>query len=620
MRRMVAILMMACMFAATWAVPASTGNRADPTTVTVDVGGVQGVTLAELLAQLSKRSGMRIAAAPEVAGLRVDIAATAGVTLAEVLADLGARYRLTYRLNEGGTGVMVLKAAEYDERWAAVAPPGGRNVMEKSGALSSAAPSPGGGYYPPGPYGGEEYKRVYDGNYQDAATSPLSTFSIDVDTAAYSNVRRFLNAGRLPPPDAVRTEELVNYFTYDYRQPAGEHPFSVTAEAAACPWQPGHELVMIGLQGKNVPAEELPPANLVFLIDVSGSMAGANKLPLLKTAFKMLVKQLRAEDTVAIVTYAGRAGVALAPTAGSEKGKIAAAIDNLQAGGSTAGGAGIGLAYKLAGENFREGGNNRVILATDGDFNVGPTSEGELTRLIEEKRGEGIFLSILGFGMGNLKDNRMEMLADRGNGMYAYIDSAQEARKVMVGQMAGTLYTIAQDVKLQVEFNPAKVKAYRLIGYENRRLADRDFNDDGKDAGDMGAGHAVTAFYEVIPAGAAEGTGAVDPLVYQKPVAVASDDLLQVKVRYKKPAGAGSILLTERVGPERRGGTPSENFRFAAAVAEYALLLRDSEYKGQASYKQVLELAGGARGRDAEGYRVEFVRMVEITRLLADKE
>ncbi|MDR7866583.1 MAG: VWA domain-containing protein [Sporomusaceae bacterium] len=620
MRRIVAILMMACMLTASWAAPASMGNRVDPAAVTVDVGGVQGVTLAELLSLLSERSGVPIAAAPEVAGLRVDIAATAGRTLAEVLADLGARYRLAYRLNDGGTAVIVLKAAEYEEQWAAAMPLGGRNVLEKSVALSGAAPSPGGGYYPPGPYGGEEYKRIYDGNYQDTATSPLSTFSIDVDTAAYSNVRRFLNSGRLPPPDAVRTEELVNYFTYDYRQPAGEHPFSVTAEVAACPWQPGHELVMIGLQGKNVPAEELPPATLVFLIDVSGSMASANKLPLLKTAFKVLVKQLRAEDTVAIVVYAGRAGVALAPTAGSEKGKIAAAIDNLQAGGSTAGGAGIGLAYKLAGENFREGGNNRVILATDGDFNVGPTSEGELTRLIEAKRGEGIFLSILGFGMGNLKDNRMEMLADRGNGMYAYIDSAQEARKVMVGQMAGTLYTIAQDVKLQVEFNPAKVKAYRLIGYENRRLADRDFNDDGKDAGDMGAGHAVTAFYEVIPAGAAEGAGAVDPLVYQKPVAVASDDLLQVKVRYKKPAGLGSILLTERVGPERRVETPSENFRFAAAVAEYALLLRDSEYKGQASYGQVLELAGGARGRDAEGYRGEFVRMVEITRLLADKE
>jgi Ca-activated chloride channel family protein len=620
MRRMVAVLMMACMLAATWAAPASLGSRVDPAAVTVDVGGAQGVTLAELLALLSERSGVRIAAAPEVASLRVDIATTAGRTLAEVLADLGARYRLTYRLNDGGTAVIVLKAAEYDEQWATVMPQGGRNVMEKSVALSGVAPSPGGGYYPSGPNGSEEYKRIYDGNYHDVATSPLSTFSIDVDTAAYSNVRRFLNSGRLPPPDAVRTEELVNYFTYDYRQPTGEHPFSVTAEAAACPWQPGHELVMIGLQGKNVPAEELPPANLVFLIDVSGSMASANKLPLLKTAFKMLVKQLRAEDTVAIVVYAGRAGVVLEPTAGSEKGKIAAAIDNLQAGGSTAGGAGISLAYKLARENFREGGNNRVILATDGDFNVGPTSEGELTRLIEEKRGEGIFLSILGFGMGNLKDNRMEMLADRGNGMYAYIDSAQEARKVLVGQMAGTLYTIAKDVKLQVEFNPARVKAYRLIGYENRRLADRDFNDDGKDAGDMGAGHAVTAIYEVIPAGVAEGTGAVDQLAYQKLLTVASDDLLQVKVRYKRPAGMGSILLTERVGPERRAAVPSENFRFAAAVAEYALLLRDSEHKGQASYGQVLGLAGGARGLDAEGYRAEFVRMVEITRLLADKE
>jgi len=447
----------------------------------------------------------------------------------------------------------------------------------------------------------------------------LSTFSIDVDTASYSNVRRFINSGTLPPPDAVRTEEMLNYFTYDYPQPVGEHPFSVTTEVSDCPWQPGHQLVMIGLQGKNLATEELPPGNLVFLIDVSGSMAEPNKLPLLKTAFKLLVKQLREQDRVSIVVYAGRAGVVLEPTSGGDKAKIISAIDSLEAGGSTAGGEGIKLAYRIAKENFRKSGNNRVILATDGDFNVGVSSEGDLTRLIEERRNDGIFLSVIGVGAGNLKDSKMMALADKGNGNYAYIDNAQEAKKVMVGQLSGTLYTIAKDVKLQVEFNPDKIKSYRLVGYEKRVLDNSEFNDDKKDAGDMGAGHSVTALYEVIPVGAEDGTGRIDPLIYQRPVLVPSNDLLQVKIRYKNPAEDASVLFAKQVGVQDVVGAPSENFRFAAAVAEYAMLLRDSEFKSRSSYRQVLELAKGAKGKDAEGYRGEFIRMVETCQLLDDR-
>ena len=620
MRRIVVALVLICFATTTWATPVNFESRVKRTELPVEIRA-DGLPLADLLAVLSEHSGVSIAAVPEVAGLKVDIQISARTALEEVLASLGKRYALSYRLNEKRNAIIVFRTQYSDEHWNAHSPA----VMLKAGlheekSLTSAvvAPSPYGPYPTAGTYNDEEYSRIYDNNFQEAISSPVSTFSIDVDTASYSNVRRFLNSGKLPPPDAARTEELINYFSYDYPQPAGEHPFSVTTEVSTCPWQPGHRLVLIGLQGKSLPKEELPPGNLVFLIDVSGSMDEPNKLPLLKTAFKMLVKELREQDTVSIVVYAGRAGLVLEPTSGKDKAKIIGTIDSLQAGGSTAGGEGIKLAYRIAKENLRKHGNNRVILATDGDFNVGVSSEGELTRLIEERRNDGIFLSVIGVGEGNIKDNKMEALADKGNGNYAYIDSAQEAKKVFVGQLAGTLFTIAKDVKLQVEFNPAKVKAYRLVGYENRVMDKRDFNDDRKDAGDMGAGHSVTALYEVIPAGAPEEAGTVDPLVFQKPVIVPSDDLLQVKIRYKKPGAATSVLLTERVEGEK-AAAPSANFRFAAAVAEYAMLLRNSEFKGQASYRQVLELAQGAKGKDDEGYRGEFVRMVELSRLMDER-
>ncbi len=347
----------------------------------------------------------------------------------------------------------------------------------------------------------EEYNQIEEQPFLLVKNSPLSTFSIDVDTASYSNVRRFLNNRELPPADAVRIEEMINYFTSDYPYPQGNIPFSVTTEISQAPWQKQHKLVLVGLQGKPIAKENLPPSNLVFLIDVSGSMDEPNKLPLLKSAFSLLVQQLEKKDTVSIVVYAGAAGVVLPPTPGNQKSKILAAINNLEAGGSTAGGEGIQLAYKLAKDNFFKSGNNRVILATDGDFNVGVSSEGELVKLVEQYRNDNIFLTVLGFGMGNYKDNKMEQLANKGNGNYAYIDNSQEANKVLVSEMGANLLTIAKDVKIQVEFNPAKVQAYRLIGYDNRRLNDRDFNDDQKDAGELGAGHSVTALYEIIPVG-----------------------------------------------------------------------------------------------------------------------
>ena len=364
----------------------------------------------------------------------------------------------------------------------------------------------------------EEYDAIHENIFLEPSKNPLSTFSIDVDAASYSNIRRFLNNGQKPPIDAVRIEEMVNYFAYDYREPDGEDPLSIYTEIGVSPWNENHQLLHIGLQGKNVPTVDLPASNLVFLIDVSGSMAADNKLPLLRSSFKLLTKQLRAEDRVAIVVYAGAAGLVLPSTAGDQKDKINSALDNLQAGGSTAGGAGINLAYKIAKENFSEGGNNRVILATDGDFNVGASSNAAMERLIEEKRKDNIFLTVLGFGMGNYKDSKMETLADKGNGNYAYIDNISEAEKVLVNEFGGTLFTIAKDVKLQIEFNPAKVRAYRLIGYENRKLDKEDFNNDKKDAGDLGSGHTVTALYEIIPVGVESGEfiQAVDDLKYQK--------------------------------------------------------------------------------------------------------
>ncbi|MDT4898394.1 MAG: Ca-activated chloride channel [Acidobacteriota bacterium] len=469
----------------------------------------------------------------------------------------------------------------------------------------------------------EQYSHIDENPFLEVARAPLSTFSIDVDTASYSNTRRFLKDGQLPPKDAVRIEELINYFSYDYPQPVGDAPFSVTAEISAAPWNPSHRLVHIGLQGKRIATENLPPANLVFLLDVSGSMNEERKLPLVKSAMRMLAEQLTARDRVAMVVYAGSSGLVLPATAGDRKGEILAAIDRLEAGGSTNGGEGIQLAYKIAQENFIKNGVNRVILATDGDFNVGVTSEGDLVRLIEEKRQSGVFLSVLGFGTGNVKDSTMEKLADRGNGNYAYIDSLGEARKVLGEQIGGTLFTIAKDVKIQVEFNPKQAAAYRLIGYENRLLRDQDFNDDTKDAGEIGAGHTVTALYEVVPYGQKFENPGVDPLKYQQPIQHSelanSNELMTVKLRYKEPTRDDSKLVSVSLADSKDTGRESENFKFASAVAAFGMLLRDSKYKADASYNKVLELARASTGADSQGYRAEFIQMVETARMLSSQ-
>ncbi|MEJ8803822.1 vWA domain-containing protein [Pontibacter sp. H249] len=471
----------------------------------------------------------------------------------------------------------------------------------------------------------ENYNYIKESTFQNAKRNPLSTFSIDVDNASYSNVRRFLNQGQKPPVDAVRIEEMVNYFTYDYKQPTGDAPFSVYTELSECPWNKDNQLLHIGLQGKNIPTDNLPSSNLVFLIDVSGSMMSPDKLPLVKSGFKLLVEQLRPQDKVAIVVYAGAAGLVLPST--NKKKDMLQAIDALEAGGSTAGGAGIKLAYKVAQDNFMQDGNNRVILASDGDFNIGVSSDSELQRLIEKERESGVFLTVLGFGTGNLKDSRMEQLADKGNGNYAYVDNILEAKKVFVNEFGGTLFTIAKDVKLQLEFNPAKVKSYRLIGYENRALADEEFNDDKKDAGDLGSGHTVTALYEIVPASSKSDTkaaGDVDPLKYQKtelePNANRTNEILTLKLRYKDPNGSQSKLISTTVTDKAVAvNNTSDDFRFSAAVAAYGMLLRDSEFKGNASYPMILELAEGGRGKDREGYRIEFINLVKSMSLLSDR-
>jgi Ca-activated chloride channel homolog len=478
--------------------------------------------------------------------------------------------------------------------------------------------------YPQPAFNTEGYDRIEENIFLDPRKNPLSTFSIDVDAASYSNVRRFLTSGQTPPKDAVRIEEMVNYFHYDYPQPQGREPVRISSEVSACPWNPENRLLHIGLQGKAIATDHLPPANLVFLIDVSGSMATPDKLPLVKAGFKLLVNELRPQDQVAIVVYAGAAGLVLPSTPGHQKERIRQAIDHLEAGGSTAGGAGLQLAYLTAQQHFQKDGNNRVILASDGDFNVGVSSDAEMERLIEEKRQSGVFLTVLGFGQGNLKDSKMEKLADKGNGHYAYIDNILEARKVFVQEFGGTLFTIAKDVKLQLEFNPAYVKAYRLIGYENRALRNEDFNNDKKDAGDLGSGHTVTALYEIVPAKSASkaGAGPVDDLKYQTsqlhPQAAGNRELLTLKLRYKHPSDNTSQLM-QQVVTDRLTELPatSDNFRFAAAVAAFGLLLRDSEHKGQASHATVLALAEGARGKDPEGYRVEFINLVKSSQLLS---
>jgi Ca-activated chloride channel family protein len=461
----------------------------------------------------------------------------------------------------------------------------------------------------------EDYGVITENRFLRPTDNPLSTFSIDVDAAAYSNIRRFISNGQKPPKDAVRIEEMVNYFEYKHEQPKGNDPFAVDMEMADCPWAPDHKLLAISLQGEKIPYDNLPASNLVFLIDVSGSMSAANKLPLLKSSFKLLTDQLRAEDRVAIVVYAGAAGVVLEPTPGNQKQAIKGALDKLEAGGSTAGGAGIQLAYKLARENFVEGGNNRVILATDGDFNIGESSDAAMVRLIEKERKSGVFLTVLGFGMGNYKDNKMQQLANKGNGNHAYIDNINEAKKVLISEFGGTMFAIAKDVKLQLEFNPAKVAGYRLIGYENRMLNKEDFNDDEKDAGELGSGHTVTALYEIIPSGVkSDFLANVDDLKYQNnKVKTSSKDWISLKLRYKKPDGDKSQLIetTYNQNPVSWQKT-SDNFRWAAAVTEFGLILRESPFKQKASYKQAIELAKSAVGEDKNGYRHEFIRMLEV--------
>jgi len=468
-------------------------------------------------------------------------------------------------------------------------------------------------------FGREQYARIAENGFRSVRDHPLSTFSTDVDRASYSNVRRFLlGERRLPPVDAVQVEEMINYFSYDYAMPEGRDPVAITTEVGTAPWAPRHRLLRIGLATRSIVAEDLPASNLVFLIDVSGSMNSPDKLPLVQQSLRLLVEQLRPIDRVAIVVYAGSAGLVLESTSGRRKDQILEAIDRLQAGGSTAGGAGLRLAYRVARENFQRRGNNRVILATDGDFNVGESSDAAMVRLIEEKREEGTFLTVLGFGTGNLQSDKMQSLAQHGNGNYAYIDRMAEARKVFVSEMGGTLVTVAKDVKLQVEFNPAVVSGYRLIGYENRLLANEDFNNDLKDAGDLGSGHRVTALYEIIPVGADSDIDipGVDPLRYQSQDRsrnrASDEEVAFVRIRYKRPDSDRSRLIEEaiRIGDD----APTGDFHFAAAVAGFGMLLRNSEHQGSISVPRILALASDGMGPDLDGYRRGFIDLVKAYR------
>lgn len=478
-------------------------------------------------------------------------------------------------------------------------------------------------YFKPQIYNTEAYNPINENGFKNALDNPLSTFSADVDAASYSNVRRFIQGGNLPPKDAVRIEEMINYFGYDYPEPKGNDPVSITTEMSEAPWNKNHKLVKIGLKAKSIKTDDLPASNLVFLIDVSGSMAGPTRLELVKTSLKLLTDQLRSNDKVAIVVYAGAAGLVLPSTTGNQREKIKVALNNLEAGGSTAGGAGIKLAYETAKNNFIAGGNNRVILATDGDFNVGVSSDGDMQRLVEEQRKTGVFLSVLGYGMGNYKDSKMETLANKGNGNYAYIDNLSEAKKVLINEFGATLFTVAKDVKLQVEFNPNKVAAYRLVGYENRLLNNEDFKDDQKDAGDMGAGHTVTALYEVILKGTkSEFIKQRDDLKYiTKGITHVSDEILTVKMRFKKPNENNSQQLNVSLVDKLNNlENASADFKFAAAVAEMGLLIRDSEFKQKATFDNLIALARAGKGIDNYGYRAEFISMAENAKLLSKKD
>ena len=496
---------------------------------------------------------------------------------------------------------------------------GTQKKMALTGSVSHVVNSPS-GYYSYDQQNNEEYESFSDNSFKSPLKDALSTFSIDVDVASYSNMRRMINQGRIPNMDAIRTEELINYFDYDYPQPTGNDPVRVTAEIGDCPWNKQHRLVKLGLKAKEMDKDNLPPSNLVFLIDVSGSMSGATRIDLVKSSMKLLVNNLRETDNVSIVTYANGVDVRLESTSGKEKSKIIGVIDGLIASGGTSGGRGIQLAYEQAKKNFRKDGNNRIILCTDGDFNIGPSNPDELKKLIEKERNSGVYLSILGYGMGNYKDNRMQALSQAGNGNHAYIDNIQEANKVLVKEFGSTVHTIAKDVKLQLEFNPAKVQAYRLIGYETRLLAAEDFNDDKKDAGEMGVGHTVTAMYEIVPVGVKSNVYDVDPLKYQKQQKKAEEngmpDLFTVKMRYKNPDSNKSQLFEQAI-VDKGGNNVSSDFNFAASVVMCSQLLRDSQYKGDTTYDDVIKLAKSSLGNDKDGYRSEFVRLMEVVKGLS---
>lgn len=469
----------------------------------------------------------------------------------------------------------------------------------------------------------EEYALIKENRFVAVSSEALSTFSLDVDAASYGNIRRIINQGQIPGKDAVRIEEMINYFSYNYPKPTGDQPVSIITETAICPWNIKHNLVRIGIKAKEIPAENLPVSNFVFLIDVSGSMQGANRLELVKSSLKLLTNNLRENDKVSIVVYAGSAGEVLPSTTGSNRQKIKEAIENLSAGGSTAGGAGIQLAYKIAEKNFIKNGNNRIILCTDGDFNVGVSNVSELENLIESKRKTGIYLTVLGYGMGNYKDNKLQTLAEKGNGNHAYIDNIQEANKVLVNEFGSTMFTVAKDVKLQIEFNPANVNAYRLIGYESRLLNREDFNDDTKDAGELGSGHTVTALYEIIPVGVENNYGGVDELKYQnkvKPILskedLLSSELLTVKLRYKKPDENISKKMEVPVLTNNFKHQTSDDFKFIMAVTMFGQLLRDSDFKGTSDYEKVIALAKSGLSNDENGYRREFVRLAETVNQL----
>lgn len=497
------------------------------------------------------------------------------------------------------------------------------SMQRKSEKTAAPAPEPNDPDAPPTPKT-EEYEEIKENPFSTAKENPITTFSIDVDNASYSNIRRYIQGNELPVAGAVRIEEMINYFSYDYPDAKGNQPFSITTEVATCPWNTEHQLVHIGLQGKKLNYQDLKPSNLVFLIDASGSMSDANKLPLLKKSLGMLLDQLGAQDRIAIVAYAGAAGLILPSTPAKQKQKILNALNQLEAGGSTAGGEGIELAYTVAKQNLIKEGNNRVILATDGDFNVGISDDEALVKLIEEKRKDGIYLTICGFGMGNYKDRKMEMISNAGNGNYFYIDNIREAQKVFVTEMRANMFTIAKDVKIQVVFNPSEVKAYRLIGYENRRLQNQDFDDDTKDAGELGAGHTVTAIYEIIPINSKStqtlstesvmGKAGADA----KAITFAAGELMGLRLRYKPIQSDNSLLMEQKLmKKEQSFEKSSQNFRFSAAVAGFGLLLRDSQYKGNLNYTQVEKIAKGALGKDTEGHRAEFVQLVKQAALLS---